>query len=122
MVHSVSIKKVDTNAFARMEWKAIHTKKDAFLIKPVNQVNVAVITIVLIHWLVYKAHVLAHARAYCVVKMRTVSQKIMQLGVDAVLVLRKMKVANVFHVSCFYLPSTFCMLLENKRFCGQLMT
>ena len=101
MVRSVSIKRVDINVFVQMEWLVIHTKKVAYKVNLACQVNVAPIKIALIHWHAFKEHVLAHAKVYYADKMRIVSQKIMLLGVDAVLVLLKMKMANVYHVRCF---------------------
>jgi len=52
---------------------------------------------VLILWLVYKEHVLVHAKAYFADKMLIANQKDMRLGVDVALDLLKMKVANVYH-------------------------
>lgn len=117
MEHNVSIKKVATNVSALMAWLVIRIKKDASPID--NQINVAAIMIVLILWLVYKAHVLAHAKVYCAVKMHIVNQKIMQLGADAVLVLLKMKAANVYHVSLFcfvYLQFNIFMIIIQTIF------
>lgn len=119
MGHSVSIKKVDTNVYVRMDWQGIHIKKDASQI--VNQINAAAIKSVLILWLVYKAHVLAHAKVCYAVKMHTVNQKIMQLGADAALVSLKTKAANVFHVR-FLAFIIFFNPLECRQFCGLLMT
>lgn len=106
MEHSASIKKEVINAFARQVKMETHTKEDAhWPIQHPDKTNAVATVIVLILWLVYKALALAHARAYCVVKMHIANRKIMQLGVDAASVLRKMKAANVFHVSiiaCFH--------------------
>jgi len=75
----------------------IHTKKDAFRIDNHRQANAKQIVIVLILWPVCKELALVHARVYSVDKMHIVNQKIMLLGVDAALVLKKTKAANVFH-------------------------
>lgn len=84
----------------QMVWLVTHTRRAVFWI--VNQVNVAAIKIVLIHWPAFKEHALAHAKAYCAVKMPIANQKIMLLGVDAALALLKMNMANVYHV-CYFI-------------------
>ena len=83
--------------FVQMECLVIRIKEVAILVA--SQVNVMAMKIALIHWHAFKEHVLAHAKVYYADKMPTVSLKTMQRGVDAVLVLLKMKMANVYHVS-----------------------
>lgn len=95
---NVSIKKEDTSVFVQMEWLEIHIKEVVLRILRIDKVSVSAITIVLILWLVYKEHVLVHAKAYFADKMLIANQKDMRLGVDVALDLLKMKVANVYHV------------------------
>lgn len=92
-------KKVATNACVQMAWPAIHIKAAVSWRKVLNWFNADIIPIVLALWLVFKAVVLVHANRYNAAQMHIASQKIMQLGVDAVLALRKMKMAIVFQVS-----------------------
>lgn len=102
MAHNVSIKRADTNAFVQMVCSVIHTKRAAFQIKVVNHINVAEIKNAPTHWPAFREHVLVHAKAYCVDRMRIVNQKIMLPGVDAALALLKTNMANVFHV-CYFI-------------------
>lgn len=103
MVRSVLIKKEvrATNVSVQMEWLVIHTREVALEMNFDSQVNVTAIKTALTHWPAFKEHALAHAKVYSAVKMPIVSRKIMLLGVDAVLALLKMKMANVYRV-CYF--------------------
>lgn len=63
------------------------------------KVNVAKMTIALVHLLAFKAYALVHAKDYCVAQMLTANQKVMLDGVVVALASLKIKMANVFHVS-----------------------
>lgn len=109
MEPSALIKRAATNAHARMVWPAIRIKLAVFWRKVLNWFNVDIMPIVLLHWLVYKAIVLAHANHCNADQMHFVNRKIMRLGVDAVSALRKILMATVFLVSFFV---SFCPLIN----------